>query len=179
MRSFLLAVAVFTASCFVGENAQAQGQLRGGFGYGPSLGGSNSQYMVPGYPYFGNGRPSNYVGNWNGSSGRRSNNVVMQPRVVKPAGDGLPIKIVNPSDASGSIRYSLNDFDYVIEPGQSQTIVNDRPWTITFDRGDKFGTAHYSLSAGTYTFATTDKGRQVYHDADASKLKPPMPPPPQ
>lgn len=184
MRSFLLAIAVFAASCVVGDEARAQGQLRGGFGYGPSLGGSNSQYMVPGYPYYGNGRPSNYVGNWNGSSGRRSNNVMAQPRgarspVAQPAGDGLPIKIVNPSDAGGAIRYSLNEYDYAIEPGQSQTLVNDRPWTITFDRGGDYGTARYSLSSGTYTFAPTDKGWQVYHDADVSKLKLVPPPPPQ
>jgi hypothetical protein len=179
MRSWLLsAVVVLAASCLVGETASAQGYLRGGFGYGPSLGGFNSQYMVPGYPYYGNGRPSNYVGNWNGSSGRRGN-VVVRPQTVRPSGDGLPIKIINPMDAGAAVHYSLNDYDYVIEPGQSQTIVNDRPWTISFDRGGDFGPARYSMSPGTYTFAATDKGWQVYHDADVSKVQPAAPPRPQ
>jgi hypothetical protein len=88
----------------------------------------------------------------------------------QPVGDGLPIKIVCPDDLGAELTYTLNEHEYTIKPGESQTLVNNRQWVITFDRGADYGTAQYSMSAGTYTFALTKKGWDIYHDADVSKL---------
>jgi hypothetical protein len=188
MRLFCLATAVMGAACLGdGSSAQAQYMPKGGFGYGPSLGGWNQQYMVPGYPYFGNGRPSNssYYNRGSASNYARSNfgggrtqAVVVNPTVAKPVGDGQPIKILNPKDSGSELHYRLNGSEYAIKPGESQLLVNDRKWVLSFDRGGDFGTAEYSLSGGQYWFELTDDhGWEAFHDSDVSKLKSSTPTP--
>ena len=66
-RSFVAAV-FLGAAALLGDVATAEAQLfggnrygrgtpyYGGFGFGPGLA---NNYMVPGYPYYGTGRPSN------------------------------------------------------------------------------------------------------------------------
>lgn len=176
---FSLGVALVAASFLLSAPATTHAQFRplGGFGYGPSLGGSNSQYMVPGYPYYGNGRPSNssYYARGNYNNGRRS--VSIAPRTPTPtraAGDGQPIKIFNPSDSGIELHYQLNGTDYAIKPGESQLLTNDRSWVLSFDRGGDFGKAEYALSGGQYWFELTkDRGWEAYHDANVSKLATP------
>lgn len=209
MRHLFLATALIGTALLASDAAPAQAQIRfgigigsggyggggypmGGFGYGPSLGGFNSQYMVPGYPYYGNGRPSNSSLNYRGYNNGYSNGNNYQRRTVvvqpKRAGDGLPIKIFSLDDAGTKLSYTLNGTPYSIEPGESQMLVNDRQWTITFDRGGDFGSGEYVLSPGQYWFElTSDHGWELYHDADVSKLtkaggdqgqKNPLPPAP-
>lgn len=173
---FSLGIALLVAACALGDAAAAQAQYRplGGFGYGPSLGGANSQYMVPGYPYYGNGRPSNssyYQRGNNNNSARRSISVVPQSKQV---GDGQPIKILNPADSGTELHFQLNGTEYALKPGESQMLTNDRRWVLAFDRGGDFGTTEYKLSGGQYWFEMTeDHGWEAYHDADVSKLAPP------
>lgn len=181
---FSLGVVLVAAMCVCGDAAAVQAQHRplGGFGYGPSLGGPNSQYMVPGYPYYGNGRPSNssyYQRGNNYGNSRRSANVVPRaqpPLLPQPVFDGLPIKIFNPADSGTELHYVLNGEEYAMKPGESQMLSNDRNWVLAFDRGGDFGTAEYKLSGGQYWFELTDDhGWEAYHDADVSKLAPPQP----
>lgn len=179
---FGLAVAL-GAAFVLGDLSQLHAQYRplGGFGYGPSLGGWNSQYMVPGYPYYGNGRPSNssYYSRGNGYNnyGRRSVSVAPRPQVAaQPVGDGLPIKIFNPADSGTELHYLLNGTEYALRPGESQMLTNDRAWVLKFDRGGDYGSVEYALSGGQYWFELTgDHGWEAYHDADVSKLAPPKP----
>jgi len=185
MRRAIYAVAVIGLALAIVGSSEAQAQIRfgigfgsgyggypgyGGYGYGPGLGGMYGNYMVPGNPYYGNGRPSFYRGGSSYPSYQRRT-VTAAPNPQRE-GAGLPIKIVSPDDARVTMNYSLNEYDYSIAPGHSQMLFNDRDWIITFDRGDDFGTARYSLSPGTYQFALTKKGWEIYHDADVSKLMP-------
>lgn len=71
---------------------------------------------------------------------------------------GQPIRITHPSGSTAPINYSLNGFQYTIRPGESQTLVNDRLWTIQFDRGGEFGRARYSLSPGQFEFTVSAAG---------------------
>lgn len=95
------------------------------------------------------------------------------------AADGKPIKIVSPKENVAQIRYSLNEHNYTIEPGQTQNLTNDRDWIISFDRGLGNGMVEYTLASGTYRFTMTDKGWEVYRDKDAvAPATPPTPMPP-
>jgi hypothetical protein len=196
MRPAILAAATLAAAFNFGDLSEAKAQLyfgNGRVGVGIGIGGMYGGYGYRGYgygyPYGYGGYPGfGYPGYGSGFYGgvqvvpRTYNNygystpqrtVVANPMPTPPReGAGLPIKIVSPEDAGAPIAYSLNEYDYTIQPGESQTLVNDRQWTITFDRGGNFGTAEYSLSPGTYEFTLTAKGWEVYHDSDMSKLAP-------
>ena len=56
----------------------------------------------------------------------------------------------------------LNDATYSIPPGYSQNLTLDRPWVISFSRGENLGEARYGLETGLYTFASTDHGWELY-----------------
>jgi hypothetical protein len=197
MRRILLAAAVVGlsyATCATKANAQfsfGYADKNWGVSVGPSMGyGGGYGGYGRGYGAYPYGAYPNGYGNYRNygnygpqyhvhvptqsyrsrSSGSYSRRSVAPMQVAQPVGDGLPIKIVCPDDAGTSLKYSLNEYDYEIKPGESQTLVNNRRWVITFDRGGEFGTAQYSMSAGIYTFALTAKGWDVYHDADVSKL---------
>lgn len=145
-----------------------------GFGYGPGVGGSYGGYMVPGYPYYGNGTPQYYRPHTHSPSYSytQPRQVIVNTVPSQPRGDGLPIRIENPSESGTTLSYSLNGHEYTIEPGHEQNLVNDRTWVIQFDRGGDFGTARYTLAGGIYTFTPTKNGWEAYHDADLSKLLP-------
>jgi hypothetical protein len=153
------------------------GGYGGGYGgYGVGIGG-----YPPGYGGFGPGYRG-YVGPsyapaysappaYYGGNSQPSRIVVQQPTKPREGAD-LPIKIVSPDDAGTPLTYTLNGYEYTIEPGNEQLLKNDRAWVIRFDRGEDFGTAEYSLSPGTYEFELTKRGWEVFHDADLSKLMP-------
>jgi hypothetical protein len=186
MRSTILAAVVLGLTAVGGvDEARAQFSF-GNSHFGISIGTPGYGYGGMGYGGYGGYRPYGYgpyVGPGYGTgvnivvpsySGGGGGTYVRQatPPAVPPQrpGAGLPIKLMSPDDAGVAIKYSINEYGYTIEPGHSQTITNDRDWVITFDRGGDFGIAQYTLSPGIYTFALTDKGWQVYHDADMSKL---------
>lgn len=76
------------------------------------------------------------------------------------------ITLVNPAGSGASVTYTLNGFRYTMRPGQTQTITADRAWTIIFGRGSRFGSARYSLSAGTYIFGVTNRGWELRRSED-------------
>ena len=76
--------------------------------------------------------------------------------------NGGTIKILNPAESGGEIRYTLNGTAYSIKPGYAQTIQNDRNWTVDFGSGGTGGNVRYSLQAGTYKFKVTDAGWNLF-----------------
>lgn len=134
-------------------------------------------HMIDGY-----GHHVNSYGGHTGAVGLYEGNVLGNslpyaanyPGAAVPTpGFGLPIRISHTEAADIPISYSLNGYAYVIRPGETQTIPNDRPWTIRFDRGGEFGLARYSLSPGEYEFAISEQGWQLYVQAVRSEAVPP------
>jgi hypothetical protein len=67
------------------------------------------------------------------------------------------ILITNKKDAATPVHYVLNDGQaYTLEAGYQQKLDADQQWVIEFDRGNRRGTARYSLSRGTYEFRVAD-----------------------
>ena len=93
--------------------------------------------------------------------------VVQRPIVVEPAFSGLPIKITNPAASGATLSYALNGATYSIPPGYSQDLTLDRSWVISFSRGGNFGEARYALEPGSYSFANTEHGWELFHTAIA------------
>ena len=55
-----------------------------------------------------------------------------QPAANQPTAE---IVLRNPPTSGGRVHYSLNEFQYTINPGESQRIPADRSWTLRFDNG--------------------------------------------
>jgi hypothetical protein len=107
--------------------------------------------------------------------------VVERPIYENPAFSGLPIKIINPPANGVALNYALQGAPYTIAPGYSQDLVHDRSWVIEFSRGGNFGQARYGLEPGTYSFAHTDHGWDLYRVPAvqaAPEAAPSNPPPP-
>jgi hypothetical protein len=73
------------------------------------------------------------------------------------------IMLLNPAKTHATINYNINGNHYVMEPGMAQRIP-DGNWTVEYDRGQKFGVESYKLSPGTFSFALTDNGWQLFRD---------------
>lgn len=139
---------------------------------------SDSYYYTPSYS------SSNSVPRTTYYSPSDSSSIVTNvlPRPAAPATRGGPIEINFPAGLQGKVNYSLNNYKYAIESGQSQVIESDRAWTIVFDRGSNSGSARYSLTPGTYEFTVTEKGWELVKKrapqpqlADSSAPAPPAP----
>jgi hypothetical protein len=77
------------------------------------------------------------------------------------------VLIINPASSRATINYNLNGNHYVAQPGMQQKLAalrNGRGWLVEFDRGENFGSAAYTLAAGTYQFTPTDRGWQLYRN---------------
>lgn len=140
-------------------NGYGYGGYGGYYGYGPGYYYSpryyySAPYVAPGYVY--------------------SESAVVTP---DPQFDGGMIVLMNPAANSESVEYTLNGQRFVMRPGQSQRFNHDRPWVIEFDRGDGRSFARYSLKSATYKFKPTDRGWELFEQADS---RPPVgaPPPP-
>lgn len=70
---------------------------------------------------------------------------------VIPSRSGGTITLVNPAENGGAVKYQVNSLAYTADPGQSQTLQNDRVWTITFDNG-RGRRMNYRLDRGEYQF---------------------------
>jgi len=68
----------------------------------------------------------------------------------------------NTAGSLGTINYNVDGTHYVMEPGMSQKLPENRNWHLEFDRGGGFGPAQYTLSPGTYHFTPSDQGWQVF-----------------
>jgi hypothetical protein len=83
------------------------------------------------------------------------------------AGDAGAFTLTNPQHTGRSIRYWLNQFSYIIRPGESQTVALDRDWVITFDNGFN-RTLKYRMQPGRYEFTVSSQaGWNVVRHAPA------------
>ncbi|MGN6546996.1 MAG: hypothetical protein ACTHK7_18215 [Aureliella sp.] len=64
---------------------------------------------------------------------------------------GGTFTLTNTPSNGGPIRYSLNNFTYTMNPGESQSVQLDRDWVITFDSGFN-KTMRYRMEPGRYEF---------------------------
>lgn len=94
-------------------------------------------------------------------------NSIVANRIPVPGGarPGALIKLINPRSTGGSVSYTLNNFKYTINPGESQTLNLDREWVISFGNG--LGKqVNYRLAEGFYEFTVSpdtgwDVGKRV------------------
>jgi hypothetical protein len=77
--------------------------------------------------------------------------------VVDPVPVVASIRILNPASTGRLVNYMLGAGQFSIDSAQSM-VHNDGTQVITFDRGDGFGTAAYTLDPGTYRFTLTEAG---------------------
>jgi hypothetical protein len=165
MRRFLVAATAIGAMCFCGGLSEAQAHGHGMSGFGMYPFGVYPMMMPGASPYGGSSRSLSSL--YRKNTARQT----MTP-VVQKTGDDKPILIFCPEGAAAALNYRLNDRDYVINPGESRLLTNDRTWVVSFDRGGEHGTAKYTTSPGTYSFGlTADHGWELYHDADMSRFK--------
>ena len=70
--------------------------------------------------------------------------------------------IMNPAVNGVGIDYLVNDQNYSTPSGYNQTMSGSGNWLAQFNRGPGFGDARYNLTEGTYYFAATDHGWELY-----------------
>ena len=77
------------------------------------------------------------------------------------------------------MKYALNGTAYSIKPGYSQSIQNDRAWTVEFGPGGSAGNVRYSLQTGTYKFKVTEAGWNLFRSQEQPRVAeiPPAPVP--
>ncbi len=69
--------------------------------------------------------------------------------------DSLIISV--PKDAGASVNYVINGrHEYSVEPGYKQKLPAGQKWVIEFDRGNRQGTARFTLTRGYYEFRIVD-----------------------
>lgn len=70
--------------------------------------------------------------------------------------------IMNPAATGVGMEYVINNQNYSTPAGYDQTFSGTGSWLAQFNRGPGFGDARYSLNPGTYYFASTDRGWELY-----------------
>jgi len=73
-----------------------------------------------------------------------------------------PIEVVNPASTGVTLSFIVNGQSYSLAPGMKQDLTIGPGDTISFDRGGNLGTATYSLNQGTYDFAASSHGWELY-----------------
>ncbi len=86
----------------------------------------------------------------------------------QPPAPMLPVKIVNPAATNTTISFSINGRSYSLPSGKGHSYSLPADALIEFGRGGDFGTARYTLNSGTYTFAATTKGLNLYKGGSPS-----------
>ena len=97
---------------------------------------------------------------------------------------GRGVKIILPRDVGGSVSYLVDGLQSAeIQAGQEQLLSKKGSYEIRFSRGENdegrdFGNARYTLTEGTYRFAVTANGWDLYRerDADPASEAPQLPP---
>ena len=85
------------------------------------------------------------------------------PSTTDPSGrvtSGL--LIMNPARNGVGIEYVVNKQNYSTPAGYDQIFQGTGKSTVEFNRGPGFGDARYSLDDGTYYFASTSRGWELY-----------------
>ncbi|MDB5347574.1 MAG: hypothetical protein JWP89_5951 [Schlesneria sp.] len=125
--------------------------------------------------------PSGYGGNVYGNTGTWNPGVASPNMVAVPTNNippnvipGSPIGrfgkvlITNPRDSGGDVNYVLNGNNYSIQPGQTQSLDNDRVWTIDFASSGPRGGVRYTLSPGQFKFVVKESGWELVRAANQS-----------
>ncbi len=141
---------------------------------------TNGAYAPPAYgsPQIYAG-PSGYGGNVYGNRGTWNPGVASPNLVAMPANNIPPnvipgsmiggfgkVLITNPADSGGDVNYVLNGNKYSIQPGQTQSLDNDRVWTIDFASGGPRGGVRYTLSPGQFKFVVKESGWELVRAAN-------------
>lgn len=159
-------VMVLVALVAVVGSASGAAFSRGGGGlFGGGGGGSG---LFGGSGFFGNGlsRTSGFRG---GGMGSYDEGPALQP-VYDPVPDvpsppqvsTIHVRIVNPEATNFTLSYSVAGQSYTLASGNVQELDVPSGSSVEFGRGNDHGTATYTLSAGTYTFASTNHGWELY-----------------
>ena len=84
------------------------------------------------------------------------------PSAPVPTFQSAEVKIVNPAATAFTLAYFIDGQLHRLESGKAEDVEIGPNSTIEFGRGGDFGTAKYSLSAGTYTFGSGANGWELY-----------------
>jgi len=132
----------------------------GGYGYGRSG-------YPGGYGGYGRGYGYGYGNNYGGYYDDGYNNgYYVQPSQqfsyqVQSPYDGPGVAIRNKTDSA--ISFTLDDARRIrIEPGETQRLMDEGQFVVSFDRGSDFGPARYTIHEGLYEFTPTDHGWELY-----------------
>jgi hypothetical protein len=82
------------------------------------------------------------------------------------------VLVVNPAENQSTLAYSINSRSFTLKAGESQRLDVTPDMTIEFDRGLSGDPARYPLTAGTYTFKSTDKGWDLVSDSPSATPTP-------
>jgi hypothetical protein len=92
-------------------------------------------------------------------------------RQPRPAAPLLLVTIVNPAATNATISFSIDGQSYSLPSGSLHTYDLPADAVVEFGRGSQLGASRYALNSGTYTFAATPKGWELYQ-GDAPPAKP-------
>lgn len=82
--------------------------------------------------------------------------------------DGGVIRIHNPADSIGEVKFAVNGTALSVRPGETKSILNDRLLKVEFDTGGPAGYIRYTVRTGTYKFKVSDTGWNLFRAADQS-----------
>jgi len=145
--SMLAAVAAFAVVGFGAQSAQAQGCCKAGLCRIPTLPSTAATSMAMLQPQI---------------------DAQIATRALRPVttnGDTATltqISLSNPSGSRSAVEYVLDGKSYVLEPGMALTFNTSQARKIEFKRGAAESVARYRVSRGSYEFAQTEKGWELY-----------------
>jgi hypothetical protein len=169
IRSVLLVLAA-AGALSAGKEAEAQFRFSIGGG-GWSVG--NSPYGYGGYGYGYN--PYYYnppVTRQNYYYYDDDSYVPQQASTPAAPYSGPGVTVRNPAGSKVKLAYVLDDSrEGEIAAGETQKLMEQGSYTISFDRGGKHGTARYTITEGLYEFTMTDHGWELYRQKDVPPEK--------
>jgi hypothetical protein len=57
-----------------------------------------------------------------------------------------------------------------VQPGETLRLTEYADYRISFDRGDRFGTATYTIYEGLYEFVQTDRGWELFRQKEDAPM---------
>lgn len=146
----------------IGGGGWSVGNAPYGYGYGNGYGG----YGYGNNPYYYNPpvvRQNNYY---------YDNDVPQQTYTPAAPYTGPGVTVRNPAGSKVKLAYVLDDSrEGEIAAGETQKLMEQGRYTISFDRGGKHGTARYTITEGLYEFTMTDHGWELYRQKDVPPEK--------
>jgi hypothetical protein len=119
------------------------------------------------YPPYGIGYGGGYGGYAYG--GGYSDGGYAQSTPVAAAYNGPGVGIRNPTEHE--VNFTIDGQRQVsVKPGETLRLTEFADFQISFDRGDRFGTATYTIYEGLYEFAQTERGWELYRQKKDAPL---------